>query len=125
MLAHELSHVRNRDTLISAIAATLAGVILMVARMAQFAAHLRRHAARRARRRRRALELLVMIIVAPLAATLIQLAISRSREYEADATGRAHLAQPGVARVGAREDRRRLRSHPAAGRARRPRTSGS
>jgi heat shock protein HtpX len=87
VLAHELSHVRNRDTLISAIAATLAGVILMVARMAQLAALF--GGVRRDERDEGggALGLLVTIVVAPLAATLIQLAISRAREYEADATG--------------------------------------
>jgi heat shock protein HtpX len=87
VLAHELSHVRNRDTLISAIAATLAGVILMVARMAHFAALF--GGMRRDERDEGggALGLLVMMIVAPLAATVIQLAISRAREYEADATG--------------------------------------
>jgi heat shock protein HtpX len=87
VLAHELSHVRNRDTLISAIAATLAGVVLMVARMAHFAALF--GGMRRDDRGGGggALELLALIILAPLSATLIQLAISRSREYEADATG--------------------------------------
>jgi len=87
VLAHELSHVRNRDTLISAIAATLAGVILMVARMAQFAAMF--GGMRRDDREGGAsgLELLVMIVVAPLAAMLIQMAVSRSREFQADATG--------------------------------------
>jgi heat shock protein HtpX len=86
VLAHELSHVQNRDTLISAIAATLAGVILMVARMAQFGAlfgGLRRDD----RDGASGLELLVMIVVAPLAAMLIQMAVSRSREFQADATG--------------------------------------
>ena len=90
VLAHELSHVRNRDTLISAIAATLAGVILMVARMAQFGAlfgGLRRDD----RDGASGLELLVMIVVAPLAAMLIQMAVSRSREYQADASG-AHIS---------------------------------
>jgi heat shock protein HtpX len=86
VLAHELSHVRNRDTLISAIAATLAGVVLMVARMAQFAA-LFGGMRRDERDEGGPLALLAMIVVAPLAATLIQLAISRSREYEADASG--------------------------------------
>jgi heat shock protein HtpX len=86
VLAHELSHVRNRDTLISAIAATLAGVILMVARMAQFAA-LFGGMRRDDREGASGLELLVMIVVAPLAAMLIQMAVSRSREYQADATG--------------------------------------
>jgi heat shock protein HtpX len=90
VLAHELSHVRNRDTLISAIAATLAGVILMVARMAQFAA-LFGGMRRDDREDASGLELLVMIVVAPLAAMLIQMAVSRSREYQADATG-AHIS---------------------------------
>jgi heat shock protein HtpX len=90
VLAHELSHVRNRDTLISAIAATLAGVIMMVARMAQFGAMfggMRRDD----REGASGLELLVMIVVAPLAAMLIQMAVSRSREYQADASG-AHIS---------------------------------
>jgi heat shock protein HtpX len=92
VLAHELSHVRNRDTLISAIAATLAGVVMMVARMAQWAALF--GGMRRDEREDGgggALTFLAMIIVAPIAAMLIQLAISRAREYEADATG-ARLA---------------------------------
>jgi heat shock protein HtpX len=90
VLAHELSHVRNRDTLISAIAATLAGVILMIARMAQFAA-LFGGGRRDEREGGSGLELLVMVVVAPLAAMLIQMAVSRSREYQADATG-AHIS---------------------------------
>ena len=75
VLAHELSHVRNRDTLISAIAATLAGVVLMIARMAQWAALF--GGVRRDERDEEggALALLAMIIVAPIAATVIQLAI--------------------------------------------------
>ena len=91
VLAHELSHVKNRDTLISAVAATLAGVILWIANMAKWAAIF--GGMRRDEREGEggALGLLLMAIVAPLAATLIQLAISRSREYQADATG-AHLS---------------------------------
>ncbi|HYR95226.1 MAG TPA: zinc metalloprotease HtpX [Candidatus Binatus sp.] len=87
VLAHELSHVKNRDTLISAVAATLAGVVLMVARMAQWAAIF--GGMRRDEREEGggALGFLLMIIVAPIAAMLIQLAISRAREYQADATG--------------------------------------
>jgi heat shock protein HtpX len=87
VLAHELSHVRNYDTLISAIAATLAGVIMMVARMAQWGAIF--GGMRRDERDEGggALGFLFTIIVAPLAAMLIQLAISRAREYQADATG--------------------------------------
>jgi heat shock protein HtpX len=91
VLAHELSHVKNRDTLISAVAATLAGVVLWIANMAKWAAIF--GGLRRDERDNEGgmLGLLFMIIVAPLAATLIQLAISRSREYQADATG-AHLS---------------------------------
>lgn len=87
VLAHELSHVKNRDTLISAVAATLAGVIMMLSRMAYWGAIL--GGGRRDERDGGggALGLLAMMIVAPLAATIIQLAISRAREYEADATG--------------------------------------
>ena len=87
VLAHELSHVHNRDTLISAIAATLAGVVMMAARMAQFAALF--GGMRRDEREEGPgpLGFLAMVILAPLAASLIQLAISRAREYEADATG--------------------------------------
>jgi heat shock protein HtpX len=95
VLAHELSHVKNRDTLISAIAATLAGVILWIANMAKWAAIF--GGMRRDEREGEggALGLLLMIIVAPLAATLIQLAISRSREYQADATGARLSHAPG------------------------------
>ena len=96
VLAHELSHVKNRDTLISAIAATLAGVILWIANMAKWAAIF--GGMRRDERDEGggALGLLVMIIVAPIAATLIQLAISRAREYEADATGARMSHAPGA-----------------------------
>jgi heat shock protein HtpX len=88
VLAHELSHVRNRDTLISAVAATLAGVVLMVARMAQWAAIFGGGMRRDERDEGGgALGMLALIVVAPIAAMLIQLAISRSREYEADASG--------------------------------------
>ncbi|HZP43260.1 MAG TPA: zinc metalloprotease HtpX [Candidatus Binatia bacterium] len=87
VLAHELSHVRNRDTLISAIAATLAGVVMLVARLAYWGALF--GGMRRDERDEGggALGLLATIIVAPLAATLIQLAISRAREYQADSSG--------------------------------------
>jgi heat shock protein HtpX len=83
VLAHELAHVTNRDTLISAVAATLAGVIMMLSRWAMFFGMGRRDDDRGGS----GLELLVMMIVGPLAAMLIQFAISRSREYQADATG--------------------------------------
>ena len=88
VLAHELSHVRNRDILISSIAATLAGAIMMVANMARWAAIL--GGVRRSDEDDNGgglLGLVVMTIVAPVAAVIIQMAISRSREYLADATG--------------------------------------
>jgi heat shock protein HtpX len=88
VLAHELGHVRNRDILTSSIAATLAGAITILARMAfwfgAFGGGDRRD------REGGGLGALVMLIVAPFAAMLIQLWVSRTREYEADATG-AHL----------------------------------
>ncbi|HEU5341737.1 zinc metalloprotease HtpX [Edaphobacter sp.] len=93
VLAHELGHVRNRDILTSSIAATLAGAITLIARMGYWAALFGGYGGGDSRDRDRGgggLGALFMIILAPLAASLIQLAISRSREYEADATG-AHV----------------------------------
>jgi len=88
VLAHELSHVRNRDILISSIAATLAGVARMVQWGAMFGGYSRDE---REGDGGGIIGLLVMSIVAPLAAMLIQMAISRSREYQADASGAALL----------------------------------
>src|SRR6201991_2294623 len=91
VLAHELGHVRNRDILTSSIAATLAGAITMLARMGYWAALFGGYGGEgRDRDRGGGFGALLMLILAPIAATLIQLAISRSREYEADATG-AHI----------------------------------
>ncbi|HET9364300.1 MAG TPA: zinc metalloprotease HtpX [Candidatus Angelobacter sp.] len=84
VLAHELGHVRNRDILTSSIAATLAGAITILARMGFWFG-----LGGDSRDRDRSGGLL-MIILAPLAAMLIQLWVSRTREYEADATG-AHI----------------------------------
>jgi len=95
VLAHELGHVRNRDILTSSIAATLAGAITMVARMGYFASMFGGYGGRDDRDRGGGgLTGLFMIILAPIAATLIQLAISRSREYEADATGAKETGNP-------------------------------
>ncbi len=92
VLAHELGHVKNRDILTSSIAATLAGAITILARMGYWAALFGGYGAGGRDRERGGggLGALFMLILAPIAAALIQLAVSRSREYEADATG-AHI----------------------------------
>ncbi len=88
VIAHELSHVRHRDILISSIAATMGAAIMMIARMAQFAAIF--GGGRDDNDRGNPIGLLLTAILAPLAAMLIQAAISRSREFAADA-GAAQL----------------------------------
>ena len=90
VLAHELGHVRNRDILISSIAATIAGAITLAARMAMWGAMFGGYGGRDERNRGGGIGGLFMIILAPIAAMLIQLAVSRSREYAADDSG-AHL----------------------------------
>lgn len=85
VVAHELGHVHNRDTLISAIAATMAGVVMMLARMAYWGALFGGMRRDDDRGGGSPLVALAMMIVAPLAASLIQMAISRSREFGADA----------------------------------------
>ena len=100
VLAHELGHVKNRDILISAVVATLAGAITMVARMVFYAEMFGLGGGRSDSRRGGVFSGLAMMIVAPLAAVLIQLAISRSREYQADATAASITGNPqGLARA--------------------------
>ena len=84
VIAHELAHVRHRDILIGSIAATVAATIMMVARMAQFAAIFGGFGGRDGEEGSNPLALLATIIVAPIAALLIQAAFSRSREFAAD-----------------------------------------
>ena len=93
VMAHELSHVKNRDILISSIAATVAGAITYLAHMAQWAAMF---GGGRDREEEGGglLGMLVMAIVAPIAAMLIQMAISRSREYDADKGGALVTGNP-------------------------------
>src|SRR5438552_11586447 len=86
VMAHEMGHVRNRDILIGTIAATIAGAISMLANMAQWAM-IFGGGRRDDDERGGIIGMIAMIIIAPIAAALIQMAISRSREYEADATG--------------------------------------
>ena len=96
VIAHELAHVKHRDILISSIAATMAAAIMMVARMAHFAALFGGYGGRGDDRDRgnNPIALLAMIILAPLAAFLIQMAISRSREFAADAGGASIAGTP-------------------------------
>lgn len=85
VLAHEISHVGNRDILISSVAATVAMAITLLARMAAWGGLFL--GGGRDNEGENIFELLALIILAPLAATLLQLALSRSREYEADRSG--------------------------------------
>jgi heat shock protein HtpX len=96
VIAHELAHVKHRDILISSVAATIAAAIMMAARTAQFAAMFGGYGGRDGGRDRgnNPIALLAMIILAPLAAMLIQMAISRSREFSADAGGAQIVGNP-------------------------------
>ncbi len=85
VMAHELAHVKNRDTLISAVAATIAGALNMLGWIAMFGG---------GRRDVHPLVMIGMIILAPIAAAIIQMAISRSREFVADADGAAIAGTP-------------------------------
>ena len=93
VIAHELSHVRNYDILISSIAATIAGAITYLARMGYWA-NLFGYGGRDDDREGGGIAGILMLILAPLAAFLLQLGISREREYSADATGARMVGQP-------------------------------
>ena len=94
VLSHEMAHIRNRDILTGTIVATLAGAISMLAFMARWTAIFGGYGGRDSEDRGGGLGLLIMAIVAPLAALLIQMAISRSREYSADSTGAENSHKP-------------------------------
>ncbi len=94
VLAHELSHVRNRDILISTIAAAVAGLISSLGHMIQWGAMFGGLSRRDDEGRGGGLEMLAWAILAPLMAMIIQLAVSRSREYGADASGAALIGDP-------------------------------
>ena len=87
VLAHELSHVKNRDVLISTIAATLAGAITYLAHMAQWSAMFGGRSRDDEEGGVNPIAAIAMAILAPIAALLVQMAVSRAREYQADATG--------------------------------------
>jgi heat shock protein HtpX len=94
VIAHELAHIKNKDMLIGAIAATLAGAIVMLANMAQWAAIFGAGRDEEGEGGSNIVSLLLMAILAPLAATVIQMAVSRSREYLADAAGAKFAGNP-------------------------------
>jgi len=91
VMAHELAHVGNRDILISSIVATIAGAISMLANMAQFAAMF---GGRDRERGGNPMVMIAMAIIAPIAAMLVQMAVSRSREYQADDYGARICGKP-------------------------------
>ncbi len=94
VLAHELAHVKHRDILIGSIAATLAGAIMMIAYMARWAALFGGFGSRDDDDGGGMIGLIAMSILAPIAAMLVQMAISRSREYAADAAGASFAGSP-------------------------------
>jgi heat shock protein HtpX len=95
VLAHEMAHVRNRDILVGTVAATLAGAVMMLARFAQFAAIFGGGGRDRDEEGGGGIVgMLFMAIVAPIGAMLIQMAVSRSREYLADETGAKFCGKP-------------------------------
>ncbi|MCH7760416.1 zinc metalloprotease HtpX [candidate division TA06 bacterium] len=94
VLGHELAHIRNRDILISTIVATLAGALMLISRIAGWSAMFGGFGGRGRRGGGNIIVLLLLIIVVPIAAILIQMAISRSREYAADAGGSMISGRP-------------------------------
>ncbi len=117
VLAHEMAHIKNRDILIGSVAATLAGAIMILANMARFAAFFG-GGRDDEEGGSGVLGLLAMSIIAPIAALLIQMAVSRAREYHADATGARIAGEPlGLAaaleKLGAYSRRLPLQANPA------------
>ncbi len=94
VLAHELAHVKHRDILVMTVVASVAGAIMMVASIARWGLFFGGYGGDRDREGGNPLALLAAVIVAPLAALLVQMAISRSREYDADAGGARFAGNP-------------------------------
>jgi len=118
VLAHELAHVKNRDILIGSIAATMAGAIMMLASMARWSAFLGGGRDNEEGGGLGVVGLVAMSVLAPLAAMIIQMAISRSREYLADATGAAICGQSewlarALEKLGAHSGRMPMNANPS------------
>ena len=118
VLAHELAHIKNRDILIGTIAATMAGAVMMLASMARFSAIFGGGSHDDEGEGLGMVGLIVMSIIAPMAAMLIQMAVSRSREYLADSTGASFVGNPeGLAsaleKLGAYSGRLPMEANPA------------
>jgi heat shock protein HtpX len=94
VMAHELAHVKNRDILISSVAATIGAAIMVLAQIGQFAMYFGGGRSSDDREGHNPLALLIAILVAPIAATIIRAAISRSREFAADAGGAQIAGSP-------------------------------
>ncbi|RPH48980.1 MAG: zinc metalloprotease HtpX [Desulfobacteraceae bacterium] len=118
VLAHELAHIKNRDILIGSIAATLAGAIMVIANMARWSAIFGGSRSDDEEGGGGIVGLIAMSIIAPIAAMLIQMAISRSREYMADATGASFAGNPkglsgALAKLGAYSGRLPMDANPS------------
>jgi heat shock protein HtpX len=94
VIAHELSHVRNYDILTSSIAATIAGAVTWIASMGRWAMIFGGWGGRDDNREGGGIAALLMLFLAPIAALLLQLGISRQREYQADASGAKMVGHP-------------------------------
>ena len=117
VLAHELGHIKNRDILISTIVATLAGAIMWIASMARFSAFFG-GAGDDEEGGLGFIGVMVLSILAPIAATIVQMAVSRSREYLADATAASITGNPGglasaLSRLGAYSQRGQVDASPS------------
>ena len=117
VIAHEMAHIKNRDILIGSIAATMAGAIMILASMARWSAFLGGGSDDDEGGGLGMIGLIVMSILAPMAAMLVQMAISRAREYHADQTGSSFVGQPGglanaLGKLGAFSKKIPLRSNP-------------
>lgn len=112
VLAHEIGHIKNKDILISSIAATIAGVISYIAMMARWGAIFGGFGNRDNQGNGNIIELLVLAILAPIMAMIIQFAISRSREFLADETGAKLVRDPFSLASALEKIEKNVHSHP-------------